>query len=272
MCDAVHGPRMDLGLDDQTVLLTASTSGLGKASATAFAADGANVVLCGRDEDRLDAAVEDVREAATGEVRGVTADITDPDDVEALVDATVEAFGGLDHLVLSAGGPPSGPFLDTDERDWYAAYDLLVMSVVRAVKAAYPHLEESDAGTVTAITSTSVDTPIEGLVLSNAVRRGVIGVIETLAVELAPDVRANAVLPGPFETPRIEELVEQAVERGDYADYETGIADRSVGIPMERVGDPRELGDVVAFLASERAGYVNGVSLPVDGGRLRNGA
>ncbi|WP_211312840.1 SDR family oxidoreductase [Halarchaeum salinum] len=259
---------MHLELDDETALVTASTSGLGKASATALAAEGANVVLCGRDEERLDAALDDVRKEAVGNVEGVSADITDPDDMAALVDATVEAFGGLDHLVLSAGGPPSGPFLDTDEGDWYDAYDLLVMSVVRAVKAAHPYLSESDAGTVTAITSTSVETPIEGLVLSNAVRRGVIGLIETLAVELAPEIRANAVLPGTFETPRIGSLVEQGVERGDYADYESGIEEWGVGIPEGRVGDPRELGDVVAFLASERASYVNGVSLPIDGGVL----
>ncbi|WP_435100614.1 SDR family oxidoreductase [Halarchaeum sp. P4] len=260
---------MDLGLTGETALVTASTSGLGKASATTLASEGANVVLCGRDEERLDAALEDVREEATADVEGVTADITDPDDVEALVEATVEFFGGIDHLVLSAGGPPSGPFLDIGEDDWYEAYDLLVMSAVRTVQAAHPYLSESDKGTITAITSTSVETPIGGLVLSNAVRRGVIGLIETLAVELAPDVRANAVLPGPFETPRIQELVEQAVERGEYPDYETGIEDWGVGIPMERVGDPQELGDVVAFLASERASYVNGVSLPIDGGRLR---
>ncbi|GGM58045.1 NAD(P)-dependent dehydrogenase (short-subunit alcohol dehydrogenase family) [Halarchaeum rubridurum] len=259
---------MALDHDGETALVTASTSGLGKASATALAADGANVVLCGRDEERLDAALADVREEAAAGVEGVNADITDPGDVEALVDATVEAFGGLDHLVCSAGGPPSGPFLDTDDADWYDAYDLLVMSVVRAVNAAHPHLAASDAGTVTAITSTTVERPIEGLVLSNAVRRGVVGLVETLAVELAPDVRANAVLPGTFETPRIGSLVEQGVERGDYADYEAGIEEWGSGIPEGRVGDPRELGEVIAFLTSERASYVNGVSLPVDGGVL----
>ncbi|GGN12488.1 SDR family oxidoreductase [Halarchaeum nitratireducens] len=254
--------------DGETALVTASTSGLGKASATALAADGANVVLCGRDEDRLESAIADVREEAVGDVEGVSADITDPDDIEALVDATVGSFDGLDHLVCSAGGPPSRPFLDTGESDWYDAYDLLVMSVVRAVNAAHPHLAASDAGTVTAITSTTVERPIEGLVLSNAVRRGVIGLVETLAVELAPDVRANAVLPGTFETPRIGSLVEEGVERGDYADYEEGIEAWGSGIPQERVGDPRELGDVIAFLTSDRASYVNGVSLPVDGGVL----
>jgi len=259
---------MDLGLAGETALLTASTSGLGKASAAALAAEGANVLVCGRDADRLAGALEDLREVAAGEVAGVTADVTDPDDVEALVEATVDAHGGLDHLVLSAGGPPAGSLLDTAEREWYRAYDLLVMSVVRAVRAAHPHLVASDAGTVTAIASMSVERPIEGLVLSNAVRRAVVGLVETMALTLAPEVRANAVLPGSYETPRVQALVEAAVERGEYADYETGLEAWAGGAPIGRIGDPRELGDVVAFLASDRASYVNGVSLPVDGGWL----
>ncbi|MFB6077644.1 MAG: SDR family oxidoreductase [Halarchaeum sp.] len=259
---------MDLGLDGETALLTASTSGLGKASARALASDGANVVVCGRDETRLDAAVEDVREVATGGVEGVTADVTDPDDVAALVDATVDAFGGLDHVVTSAGGPPSGPLLDYSERDWYEAYDLLVMSVVRTFEAAYPHLEASDAGTLTAITSRTVERPIEGLGLSNSVRRAVIGFVETVALECAPAVRANAVLPGSFETARIESVIEAEVERGEHADYEAGREAWGATAPMDRIGDPRELGDVVAFLASDRASFVTGASVPADGGSL----
>lgn len=146
---------------------------------------------------------------------------------------------------------------------------MLVMSVVRAVSAARPHLEASDAGTITAITSTSVSEPIEGLVLSNAVRRGVIGLVKTVAREFAPDVRANAVLPGSHETPRIEELIEAAVDRGGYDSYEAGRQGWAEPVPMERLGDPLEFGDTIAFLASERASYINGASLPVDGGRLR---
>lgn len=260
---------MDLELDGNAALVTASTSGLGLASAEALAAAGANVAICGRSADKLDAARETVAAAGAGDVLAIEADITDGDAIARLVDETVAAFGGLDHLVTSAGGPPSGPFLDTAEEEWYAAYDLLVMSVVRTLSAAHPHLAASDAGTWVAITSTSVAEPIEGLILSNAVRRGVTGVVDTVAREFAPDIRANAVLPGSHETPRIEELVEAGVERGEYDSYEEGLADWSDGIPLERVGDPRELGDAVAFLSSARASFITGTALPVDGGTLR---
>ncbi|SEW19824.1 SDR family oxidoreductase [Halobacterium jilantaiense] len=259
---------MDLALDGDAALVTASSSGLGKASAAALAREGADVMLCSRSEDRLDAAAEDVRSDAAGDVLTVPTDITDPDDVEAVVDATVDEFGRLDHVVTSAGGVPSGPFLDTSDRDWYDAYDLLVMSVVRTLDAAHEHLVDG-GGTVTCVTSTSVSEPLEGLVLSNAVRRGVVGLAKTVAREWAPEVRANVVQPGAHETPRIEELVDASVARGEYDSYEEGLAAWSDDIPLGRVGDPAEFGDVVAFLASDRASFVNGVSLPVDGGRLR---
>ncbi|WP_458185898.1 SDR family oxidoreductase [Haladaptatus sp. NG-WS-4] len=261
---------MHLGLEGNTALVTASSSGLGLASAKALAREGANVVICARGEDDLAAAEEEIDGMGEGTVLAVPTDITDPDEVESLIEATVDEFGGLDHLVTSAGGPPSGPFLDTTERDWYAAYDLLVMSVVWLTKRAHPHLVESDAGTVVNITSTSVREAIDGLVLSNAVRRGVVGLMKTQAREFAPDVRVNAVLPGAHETPRIQELVEAALERGEYDSYEDGLADWASDIPLDRVGDPMELGDAVAFLSSDRASFINGAALPVDGGRLRS--
>ncbi|WP_128476762.1 SDR family oxidoreductase [Halorussus pelagicus] len=261
---------MDLGLDGNSALVTASSSGLGRASAKALAAEGANVALCARGEEKLQDAKEEIDAAGDGDVVAVPTDITDPDEIEALVDATVSEFGGLDHVVTSAGGPPSGPFLETTERDWYEAYDLLVMSAVWVTKAAHPHLAESDAGTVVNVTSTSVREAIDGLVLSNAVRRAVIGLMKTQAREFAPEVRVNAVLPGAHETPRIQELVEASVERGEYDTYDEGLASWSDDIPLDRVGHPRELGDAVAFLSSERASFVNGVAMPVDGGRLRS--
>ncbi|MCO8242645.1 MULTISPECIES: SDR family oxidoreductase [unclassified Haladaptatus] len=261
---------MDLGLEGNTALVTASSSGLGLASAKALAREGANVVICARSEEGLEEAKAEIEELGGGDVLSVPTDITDPDEIEALIELTVDEFGGLDHLVTSAGGPPSGPFLDITERDWYAAYDLLVMSVVWLTKQAHPYLVDSDAGTVVNITSTSVREAIDGLVLSNAVRRGVIGLMQTQAREFAPDIRVNAVLPGSHETPRIRELVEQSLERGEYDSYEEGLADWADGIPMERVGDPKELGDVVAFLSSDRASFVNGVALPIDGGKLRS--
>lgn len=259
---------MELGIEGNAALVTASSSGLGKASAEALAREGVNLVVNGRDEERLEEGVEEVREAADGgaEVVGVQADISEEGEPTRLVERTVDEFGGLDHLVTSAGGPPSGPFLETTDEDWYEAFDLLVMSVVRSVREAEPHLRESDGGTVVNITSRSVKEAIDSLVLSNSVRMSVIGLEKTLSKELAPDVRANAVLPGAHETSRIQELVEQAVERGDYGEYDEGIEEWSAGVPLERVGEPRELGDVVAFLSSERASYLNGVAVPVDGG------
>ncbi|MFC6963413.1 SDR family oxidoreductase [Halocatena marina] len=256
---------MDLEIDGNAALVTASSSGLGKASAKALARDGANVVINGRDGDRLDAALDEVREVATGDVVGVQADLTDKSDIERLVTRTVDEFGGLDHLVTSAGGPPSGPFLDTTDEDWYEAYDLLVMSVVRLVREAKPHLDEN-GGTIVTITSRSVKEAIDALVLSNAVRMSVIGLEKTLSVEFAPDVRVNAVLPGSHETPRIQSLVEQGVERGEYDSYEEGLSEWSEGVPLERIGDPMELGNTVAFLSSPRSGYINGQSIVIDGG------
>lgn len=262
---------MDLGLTGDTVLLTASTRGLGLASARAFVRAGANVAVCGSTADSVDAARDALEaETAGGSVLATQTDITDPEALDAFVTATVEHFGGIDHVVTSAGGVPSGAFLEMDRTDWQAAYELLVLSHVQTVTMAAPYLEASNAGTITAITSTTVREPIDGLVLSNAVRRAVIGSIKTVAREFAPDVRANAVLPGPFETGRIESLIEQAIKRGEYESYDDGRADWAEDVPLDRIGDPQELGDIVAFLASDRAGFVTGAAIPVDGGRLRS--
>jgi NAD(P)-dependent dehydrogenase (short-subunit alcohol dehydrogenase family) len=260
---------MDLELDGSAALTLASSSGLGYASAEALAREGAHVAISGRDADRLADAEADLGSVGDGDVLAVQADITDGDDVERLVAETVETFGGLDHLVTSAGGPPSGPFLEMDDDDWQSAYDLLVMSVVRATREAYPHLQDG-GGSIVNITSRSVQEVIDGLVLSNSVRRAVIGLMKTQAREFAPDVRVNAVLPGAHETGRIEELIQQSVERGEVDSYEAGRAEWSEGVPLARVGDPQELGEAVAYLCSERASYITGTAIPVDGGSLRS--
>ena len=257
---------MDLEIDGNVALVTASSSGLGKASATALAANGVDVVLNGRDPDRLEAAAEDVRSVASGRVVTQPGDITDPDAITDLVDRTIDEFGRLDHLVTSAGGPPSGRFLDISEEEWYEAYDLLVMSVVRLVHAAEPHLKADGGGTIVTITSKSVKEAIDALVLSNAVRMSVIGLEKTLSKELAPEIRVNAVLPGSIETARIEELKQDAVDRGEYDTYDEAIDAASEAIPLGRLGEPNELGDVVAFLSSPRSGFVSGAAVPIDGG------
>ncbi|ELZ75443.1 glucose dehydrogenase / 3-oxoacyl-[acyl-carrier protein] reductase [Haloferax larsenii JCM 13917] len=258
---------MNLGIAGDTVIVTASSAGLGRGSAEALADEGANVVICGRDPDRLESTERELSEL-DGSVVGVETDITSKEDIDALVEAAVEEFGGVDHVVTSAGGVPPGKFTDVTEAEWYGAFDMLVMSAVWTVKAARPHLEASDAGTITCITSTTVKEVADDLILSNAVRRGVIGLVKSLSRELAPSVRVNAVLPAAHETSRIEELVEAGVERGDHDTYEAGLQSWADDIPLGRIGDPRELGDVVAFLASDRASFVTGACVPVDGGRL----
>lgn len=256
---------MGLNIADNVALVTASSSGLGRGSAAVLAEENANVVLNGRDSDRLDEAVEDLDTLGDGKIVGVTCDLTDPEEIETLVEATVEEFGSIDHLVTNAGGPPSGPFLNMSDEDWYHAYDLLVMSVVRLVRKSAPYLRDSN-GTIVTIASRTVKEASSSLVLSNAVRMGVIGLEKTLSKEFAPDVRANAVLPGPYETSRTEELVQGSVERGEYESYEEGLAARAEEVPLDRIGEPRELGEVVAFLSSPRSSFLNGAAIPVDGG------
>lgn len=258
--------NMDYGIDGNTALVAASSSGLGKASAKALARQGANVVINSRNEERLEEALADVRAVAEGDVLAVPGDLTSAEDIERLVDRTVEEFGSIDHLVTNAGGPPSGSFLDTSDEDWYHAFDLLVMSVVRLVREAAPHLRE-DGGTIVTITSRSVKEAIPSLVLSNAVRMSVIGLEKTLSKELAPEVRANAVLPAPHETARQQELIQAAVDRGEFDSYEEGVAAKGDINPLGRIGDPMELGDVVAYLSSERSSFLNGIAVPVDGGQ-----
>jgi 3-oxoacyl-[acyl-carrier protein] reductase len=257
---------MDLSIDGNAAVVTASSSGLGKASATALAREGANVVVNGRDGSRLDEAVADIAAGATGDVVGHAGDITRRADIEALVERAVDEFGRLDHLVTSAGGPPRMRPLEPDDGDWQAAYDLLVMSVVRAVRAAEPHLRADGGGTIVNITSRVTKEASPGNVLSSAVRMGVLGLEKTLSRELAPAVRANAVLPGSLATPRVEAAYDLMVERGEAESREAARAARAASVPLERVGDPMELGDTVAFLSSPRSGYVNGQAIPIDGG------
>lgn len=261
---------MELNIDGDAALITASSSGLGKASAKALAREGANVVINGRDAGRLADARAEIEDVASGRVVTHKGDLTDPDDISQLVSTAVDEFGGLDHLVTSAGGPPSGPFVETTDEDWYEAYDLLVMSVVRLVREATEALRAGDGGNVVHITSLSVKQAIDSLVLSNSVRMSVIGLEKTLSRELAPEVRFNGVLPGPIETERTRELLEQAIDRGEYDSYEEGLAAKGEGNPLQRIGRPMELGNTVAFLCSPLSAYINGITVPIDGGLGRS--
>ena len=244
-------------------IVMASSSGLGLGSAIALAREGVNVVINGRDLERLESAVESIREIATGEVRYFQGDIKDPMTASKMVKFAVGEFGKLDHLVTNSGPPPCLHFEEAEDADWYESYELLVMSVVRMVREAEPYLRESENGTIVTITSRIVKEPTSTNVLSSAIRMAIIGLGKTLTWEFAPDIRVNSVLPGKFDTPRLVD---------DPRDLARKIPNDKVnvgGIPVGRIGDPMELGEVVAFLCSKNSSFINGVALQVDGGSIK---
>jgi 3-oxoacyl-[acyl-carrier protein] reductase len=244
---------MDLGLSGRTAIVCGASAGMGLAIARAFAAEGVNVAMFARGRDALEREAEQLGALA---VRG---DVRDPEDLERLVERTVQAFGGIDVLVNNSGGPPRTSALEINDELLQDAIDVLLHSVVRLTGLCLPYLARSGHGRVINITSSTVREPADNLALSNAVRPGVIGWAKTLAREIGPDgITVNSIAPGRIETERLAEV---------YPDGATE-ADLQV-IPLRRFGRPEEVADVVCFLASDRASYVSGTTIAVDGGLIR---
>jgi 3-oxoacyl-[acyl-carrier protein] reductase len=259
---------MDLGLTNLVALVTASSKGLGRATALQLAREGARVVICARGHEALQATRDEI--AALGaDVLALPIDVSAPDAAQTLVEATLERFGQLDILVANAGGPPPGGFLAFDEGAWDDAIQLTLMSFVRLCYAAMPALQKSQAGSILACTSITVKQPIPNLVLSNSIRLAVTGLVKSLADEVGPSgIRVNAICPGSTRTDRIEQLLADRAERaGTSIDDEA--AKMAAEIPLGRIASPDEFGRVAAFLSSPAASFVNGVSLLVDGGAYR---
>jgi len=260
---------METGLTNRAALVCAASRGLGRAAAEALAREGARVMICARDADRLAATARELTSRTGGEVRSEAADVRVASDIDRIVAATAGAFGGLDVLVTNAGGPPSGSFESMQDDDWREAIDLLLLSVVRLCRATIPLLRRSGRGRIINVTSVSVKQPIPSLVLSNALRAAVVGLSKTLAGELAADgVTVNCVAPGYTRTDRVAELNRARAAREGVTPDE--IERRTVQrIPLGRLGEPLEFGDLVAFLASDRAGYITGTTIQVDGGFVK---
>ncbi|MBP3964626.1 SDR family oxidoreductase [Paenibacillus lignilyticus] len=259
---------MDLGFRNRTVIVTAASKGLGKASALRLSEEGANVVICGRNADTIEAAAADIRSATGGEVLAVRADVSSPADIEALIGAAVERFGSIDGLVCNAGGPPAGTFTSITDEQWESAFQQNVMSVVRLVRHTLPHFP-AEGGRIVYVSSTSIKQPIPGLVLSNSLRLGVQGLIKTLADELAPrNILINAAAPGRFATDRVRSLDESRASAAGIT-YEAQRARNESEVGVGRYGDPAEFARYVAFLASPANSYMTGQALMVDGGLVR---
>ena len=257
-----------IGIDGYKVLVTASTTGIGRGIAEVLLEEGASVVINGHNSERLERAVSNLK-SKYGEdrVHGVLADITVEEDVAKLVNAAVNLLGGLDAVVYNTGPPKPGKFLDLSIDDWVYASRLLIFSALWVAYYSIPHLSKSPHPSIVFITSSATKEPIGTIALSSTLRVAVHGLVKILSKELGPmGIRVNAIMPGYIETSRFYQLVERRVSR-EKKNREEVIEDIKNSIPLRRIGSPIEIGKVVAFLLSPYASYVSGASIPVDGGR-----
>jgi 3-oxoacyl-[acyl-carrier protein] reductase len=260
---------MDLHLKGLRALVTGSSRGLGYATAHQLAAEGCNVAVNSRDEEKVSQTAKKIAEETGSRILGYAGDVSDPDVPERLVNQTVKDFGGIDILVTNSGGPPSGPFDSIDEDTWQKALDLSLMSHVRLIRAAVPYLKQSKNASVLTVTSYSVKQPIPNLILSNSIRAATVGLTKSLALELGPTgIRFNSILPAWIETERVYNLMRARAEQNGTT-LEDEIAAQSKESSFGRMGKPEEFANAAAFLVSPAASYITGVMLTVDGGMYK---
>jgi 3-oxoacyl-[acyl-carrier protein] reductase len=258
--------NIDLNLDGNVALVTGSATGLGHACAEVFSRQGANVVLASPDLGDLAYASDRLYAMGDGEIFGLEADVRDPDQVAALVEETTDRYGGIDHVVTGPRPIEPEAFLDVSDEDWFRGFDRLLMSVVWTLRETQSWLAASPHGTVVNVTSPAIPAFGDEGSLSHTFGSAVRGITEMQARAFAPDVRVNAVLPGPHETEDLEGVLAEGIEEGRYVDMESAWEAAMEGTPFESPGDPVDLGKLVAFLSSDHAGFVNGAAVPVDGG------
>lgn len=258
---------MDLGLKGRVMLAAGASKGLGFGVAQALARDGARVSICSRSEADINAAADRLRAETGAEIIATACDVRKMDDIERWVNTTVEQWGTIDGLLVNAGGPPAGFFSELTDEQWQAAFELTLLSSIRMIRAALPHMQAGSA--ILAITSSSVQEPIERLGLSTVMRSGVTGLVKTLADELAPRrIRINTIVPGRIDTDRVAQLDQITANRAGKS-LEEVRRGWEAAIPFGRYGTIEEFGAAGAFLLSPAAAYITGTDLRVDGGKGR---
>lgn len=257
---------MDLNLKDKRVLVTASSEGLGFATAQEFINEGARVIICGRDKDKLEQALSQLN----GEAYAVQCDITQPDELDTLYNYVNQYLGGLDILVTNVGGPPAGQFSDVSLDDWQDAVNRILMSAVRLIQLFLPLLKSGQSPSILSIASVSAKEPVNNLVLSNVIRPTLLGLTNHLSRELGEfSIRINCILPGPTDTARIKALVSYRADQANVSEAEI-YQQFAEDIPLQRIGLSEEFAKAAVFISSPAASFINGVAIPVDGGLLQS--
>ncbi|GAB3794617.1 SDR family oxidoreductase [Virgibacillus kimchii] len=261
---------MDLHLEGKSVIVTAASKGLGKATAMAFAGERAHVLLSSRNETALQNAVKEIKEETGNEhVDYAVCDMKKEADIRELVNKAVGWNGTVDVLINNAGGPPAGSFMEMSDEDWYHAFELNLLSFVRTIRAVFPYMKEQQSGHIVNLASSSIKQSIDHLVLSNTMRPGIVGLAKTLAQELSEDnILVNTVGPGTIKTGRVQELNKIKAEQAQVSVEEVN-RKAEESIPMGRFGKPEEFAKAVVFLASGANTYITGQSLIVDGGQVK---
>lgn len=260
---------MDLGLKNRVALVAASSRGLGKAVAEKLAEEGVKLVVCARNKKILEKTADDIFLETGISVFPLVVDLSQKDHIDAMVREALDLFGTIDILITNAGGPPPGNFEDIEDEEWGNGFDLTLMSAVRLIRAIVPGMKEQKWGRIINLTSVSVKQPVDGLLLSNVIRPGVVGLTKSLSQELAEyNILVNSVCPGYHLTDRVKQLLKNNAKVKNISEKK---AEKMITsqIPLGRMGKPEELADVVVFLASERASYVTGAVIQVDGGYVK---
>ena len=260
---------MDLGLKGRVAVVLAASSGIGRGIATVLAQEGCNLAICARDKSRLDLVAEEIRSATGVQVFAETADVSDAGSLDGFFDQVFGAYGKIDILVNNSGGPPPGKSLDLTDDQYRSAFELVLMSKIRASRRVVPSMVERRWGRIINIESTSVKSALENMALSNVFRSAATAFAKTLSMEYARDgIRVHTLLSGPFLTNRVEELG-TAASRQKGISFEQWKREAEIGTPLGRFGDPLEYGALVAFLASDKADYMTGTCIAIDGGVLK---